>query len=187
MIIKRDIYTFENVELSKKALQGIFLVAFLLGAYLVTTAGLTARDYFGSKKQLHQRRAVLSNLSRESSDLKKMAGQEQGLQEDGVHALAAQLSTWAAENRIKINSLVPDVAEAPQEVEIDGVKLGSWRLGHVLVKGTGDFLDVIEFCQKFRRPHMPVRIDTMKFQSAGSEKAGGVGFELELVIYERSG
>ncbi len=182
------IYCADNVQRAKYAQIGVLVLALVVSGYLGGKTVSSVRQVWKSRKMLSaaQREAVA--LSKTAAQLQKEFGRDGNrplFHNGGVDVFALQMSRWAADQKINVESVTPQGVPTSSDISVDDIKIGAWDAVKVRVEGRGDYFQVLRLLNQFRNPGMPVKLESFAFQSEISGGPDEVRFDLMLTVYER--
>lgn len=184
MIANVKLYSPENVQRARVAQIAVTILAAAISAYLGFAAFTGVRDVWSARSVLTAARLESARLSRQAAAMKRQEAAQPRRNDGGVDLLALQLSRWAAEHNIKVESIAPQGAPNATDVTIDNESLGTWNAVKVRVEGYGDFAGVCAFLDRFRRPGMPVQLESFALQGPADD-TDRISFDLMLTVYGR--
>ena len=185
MMLKNPrLYCPENVEKARYAQIAVTVLAVAVSGYLAISTFSGVRQVWNAQSMLTKERVESAGLSREVSAMKRQQEKMPPRSNGGVDAFALQLSHWAAERKIKIEAVTPQGSPVANDVTVGSANLGAWNAVKVRVEGEGDFPRVKGLLDKFRKPGLPVQLESFAFQSSGND-SDAVTFDLMLTVYER--
>lgn len=185
MMISPKLQTQENVNRLRYARIGVAIISAGLCGFLIVNTVLGLRDIWSAeadlkagRSRIFQLASTLSNMKREQRNLSPMGS-------TGVDSFAVSFASWAREQGVSIQSLVPEGAPSTSKIEFEDADLGDWDAAKIRVKGDADFDKFVGLLRKFRDPEMPVQLESFGLQSGGG--SGTISFELLLTVYEKKG
>lgn len=181
------LYSPENVERARYAQMAVAGVAIALCLFVVVSTVLGVQRVRRTEGEFHQAVSQSRNLSRAAADLRKQAASQAFLSRGGVDAFALQLSRWARENNVDIESISPEGNPGTMEIKLGETKLGTWNAHKVRVNGRGNFMQVMSMLNKLRDPHMPVQLESVLVQGVDSGISGTVSLNALCTVYEKKG
>ncbi len=184
MIRNPKLYSPENVERTRFAQIGVTIIAVAISGYLGYTAFSGVRSVWTARSVLAAARLESGQLSRQASAVERDEAARPKRNDGGVDLLALEMSRWAAEKGVKVESITPQGTPTSSDITIDNASLGAWNAVKVRVEGHGDFSGVCGLLGKLRRPGMPVQLESFAFQGA-SDDSDTVSFDLMLTVYGR--
>lgn len=184
MIANPKLYSPENVQRARIAQIAVTVIAAAISGYLGYTAFNGVRDVWSARRVLTAARLESGRLSRQAAAMKRQEAAQPKRNDGGVDLLALQLSRWAAEHNIKVESIAPQGSPAPSDITVDNESLGTWNAVKVRVEGDGDFAGVCGFLGRLRRPEIPVQLESFALQGA-SDDTDRISFDLMLTVYAR--
>lgn len=185
MMLKNPrLYCPENVEKARFMQIAVTVLAAVVSGYLAFSAFSGVRQVWNAQSLLTKERTESASLSREVSALKRRQEKMPPRTNGGVDAFALQLSRWAAEQNVRIEAVTPQGGPIANEITVGSASLGTWNAVKVRVEGQGDFQHVKDLLDRFRKPDLPVQLESFAFQS-GSNGGDVVTFDLTLTVYER--
>jgi len=182
MIVNPKLYSPENVERTRFAQIGVTILAVGISAYLGFTAFSGVRDVWTARSVLTAARLESGKLSRQVAAMKRAEAARPKRNDGGVDLLALQLSRWAGEQSVHVESISPQGAPTASDITVDNASLGTWNAVKVRVEGYGDYSGVMGLLGKLRRPGMPVQLESFAFQGADGDR---IAFDLVLTVYGR--
>jgi len=185
MLKNPKLYSPENVERARYAQIGVLVFAVAVSGYLAVSTFSAIRQVWKAQGLLSSARLESGNLSRQAATLKSEEAKQPRRHEGGVDVLALQLSRWATEQQVKVESVTPQGAPTASDIAVGNASLGTWNAVKVRVEGHGDYPRVMGLLGRFRDPGMPVKLESFSFQSASAGDNDAVDFDLMLTIYER--
>lgn len=124
-------------------------------------------------------------LSKTAASLQQKDAPRTPLHNGGVDVFALQMSRWAAEQKVNVESVTPQGAPTSSDISVGDVKIGEWDAVKVRVEGRGDYFKVLRLLNQFRNPGMPVKLESFAFHAETSGGVDEVRFDLMLTVYER--
>lgn len=179
------LYSPENVDRARFAQIGVTILAVAISAYLGFTAFSGVREVWSARRVLTAARLQSGQLSRQAAAMKQDEAKRPKRNDGGVDVLALQLSRWAAEQGVTVESIAPQGAPTASDIAIDNASLGTWNAVKVRVEGYGDFSGVVGLLNRLRRPGMPVQLESFAFQGASGDNSDAISFDLMLTVYGR--
>ncbi len=180
-----NVYSPENVERARYAQIGMAVVTAVICLYLVISAALGIQRVQRTEGSLREAVSQSRMLSCTAAALQRKAASQSTQSRGGVDAFALQLSRWARESRVEIESLTPEGAPAQMEVSLGETNLGKWNVYKVRVNGRGDFVSVMNMLKKLREPRIPVRLESVLVQGADAGISGVVSYNILCTVYEK--
>ncbi len=177
------LYTPENVERAKLIHIAVVIVFALVCGFMAISTACKVNEVRRAEALLHSEMQSARKLSRQAALEKKHEEHYSQPCNGGSETLALQLSCWARERGVHIESFTPEGAPAPSEIKVGKAKLGTWNAYKVRVKGRGEFAQIRSLLENFRNPVMPVRLDS--FALTSSDSTGAVDFHMVLTVYEK--
>jgi hypothetical protein len=185
MLKNPKLYSPENVERARYAQIGVLVLAVAVSGYLAVATFSGIRRVWNAQSLLGSARMESGNLSRQAATLKRDEAKQPMRHDGGVDVFALQLSRWATEQGIKVESVTPQGAPVASDITVDNASLGTWNAVKVRVEGHGDYPRVLSLLNRFRDPGMPVKLESFAFQSASAGVNDEISFDLMLTVYER--
>lgn len=182
-----SLYTTANVERASYAGIGVAVIAVALCGYFIISTLLSIQKVTHAERLKSSVALQSATLSREVANLRKQAADQEPGRSGGVEEFAMQVSRWARENRVNVESLTPEGTPTTADIKVDDAKLGVWNAHRVRVEGRGRYSAVKSFLNEFRNPSTPIRLDSFALQTVDSGTVGVVGFNILLTIYEKKG
>lgn len=184
-MINVRLYSPENVDRAKYAQIGMLVLAAAVCGFFAFSAVSSANEIWSAQKALSKEKKDLVNLTRQES---KLHQEEAGLpppSHGGVEEFAVMFANWAQEGNLYIESVVPEGTPTDSEIAVDDIQLGTWTASKVRVRGKGQFTELVALFDRFRKPGMPVSLDSFTLQTADENTVSYVAFELVLTVYEK--
>lgn len=185
MVTVPKIYCTDNVQRAKYAQIGVLVMALAVSGYLGGKTISSVRQVWKSQKMLNAAQEDAVALSRTAATLQRKDAPRMPLHNGGVDVFALQMSRWAADQKINVESVTPQGVPTSSDISVDDVQIGVWDAVKVRVEGTGDYFRVLRLLNQFRNPCMPVKLESFAFQSESSGSPDEVRFDLMLTVYER--
>jgi hypothetical protein len=160
-------------------------LALVLCVYLGVQCGVAVANVSAAKRLLRKTKTEAANLARQFDRERDVEARQKPPPRGGVDFFAVKFDEWAQQERVRIESFVPEGAPTVNEIESDGVKLGTWNAFKVRAKGTGQYEAVIRLLNRFRHSDLPVRLDS--FALYGNSDTGGlsISFDVVITVYEK--
>lgn len=184
-MLSSKLYSSENVARAKYAQMIAVISAAIICGYLLFTTVFGTREIWQSQAMLKRGKTEKFQLAREANQLKAQEAKLTPPANGGVEAFAVELSKWANQRGLQIDSLVPEGAPAASEVTIDNIKLGTWAANQVRIQGQGQFDKFMDLLDQLRRPNMPIQLTSFTLQSPDGVEDAMVSFDLVLTVYEK--
>ena len=185
MMISPKLQTQENVSRLGYARIGVAIISAGFCGFLIINTVLGLRDIWSAEAGLKAGKSRIFQITRTLNDMKREDAHLSEMGATGVDSFAVSFATWAREQGVSVQSLVPEGAPSTSKVTFDDANLGDWDAAKIRVKGDADFGKFVGLLQKLRDPEMPVQLESFGLQSSGN--SGGVSFELLLTVYEKKG
>ncbi len=180
------LYCPENVERVKFAQIGIAILAFAIPAYLGLMTYSDIRSVWHARSTLTAARLESGRLSRQVAAMRRTEEKQPKRTDGGVDMLALQLSRWANELGVRVESITPQGAPMANDVQIDNTSLGKWNAVKVRVEGNGNYSRVVSLINKLRRPEIPAQMDSFLLQGSSNSDSDNISFDLTLTVYGRN-
>ena len=177
------LYSPENVEKARYAQIVVTILAVAISGYLGLSTFLGIRQVWNTQRMLVSTRHESTNLSRKAAALTRKVAKMPRSSDGGIDTFALQLSRWATEQGIDVESVTPQGAPIANDVMIGKENLGTWNMVKVRVAGNGDYARVISLMNRFRNPGLPVQLDSFSFR--GKSESDTINFDLTLTVYAR--
>lgn len=176
--------TIENVERIKYVQIAIAVLSAVICGYFIVSGILSMRDIWTANRSLHNEQAECLRISR---DMKKLRADEAimpHLTDGGMEQFAVEFSEWANERGLNVEAVVPEGTSSENEITVGNEKMGTWNSNKLRVQGSGDFEKLANLLDEFRKPQLPVQLESFSFES--SENCSGVvRFDLVMTVYEK--
>ena len=179
------LYSAQNVDRARYAQIAVTVLALAVSGYLAFTTLSGVRQVCSEQSMLAGEQKETRGLSRQVSALKRQEAKQPSRNDGGVDVFALQVSRWATEQGVRVESVTPQGAPIANEVTMGSSSLGTWNAVKVRVEGEGDFQRVAGLLSRFRRPGMPVQLESFAFQSSSGGSGDAISFDLMLTVYER--
>ncbi len=185
MVTAPKVYCADNVQRAKYAQIAVLVLALAVSGYLGAKTISSVRQVWKSQKMLNVAQKDAVALSRTAASLQQKDAPRMPLHNGGVDVFALQVSRWAADQRVNVDSVTPQGVPTSNDISVDDIKIGAWDAVKVRVEGRGDYFRVLRLLNQFRNPGMPVKLESFAFQSETSGSPDEVRFDLMLTVYER--
>ncbi len=180
-----NLYSPENVDRARFVQMAVAVVAAGICMFVVVSTVLGIQRVQRTERELRDTVSQSRMLSCTSAALQRKAHRQAVLGRGGVDAFALQLSRWAHENRVDVESISPEGTPGTMEVALGETKLGKWNVNKVRVNGRGDFMAVMSMLQRMQDPQMPVQLESVLVQGVDSGINGTVSYNILCTVYEK--
>lgn len=178
-------YTPENVERAKYLQMAVGAVAIAVCLFMLISAVLGVQRVKSDEMALQKAVSQSRTQSCAASTLRRQALRQAALSGGGVDTFALQLSRWAKETDVDVESLSPEGTPGVMDIKMGATELGQWNVHKVRLNGRGDFLHVMALLNKLRDPHLPVQLDSVLLQGVDAGLTGVVSFNVLCTVYEK--
>jgi hypothetical protein len=184
-MISPSFYNVENLGRARTAQIAAIVMTVVVSGFLITTTAMSTRAVWRAEQELRRQKAESVRLSREAAAMRRESETPEISDEGGLETLAVRFASWAVARGVVVESLVPEGPPSPNEVKVGTVKLGTWNLSKVRIKGQGGFPELLGLLEELRNPKMPVKLESFQIQTVEDNRQSGVGFDLLLTVYEK--
>lgn len=178
-------YAPENVRLAKYVQAVSTVVALVLCGYLGIQCVVALSRVSESKSLLRKTKTEAVDLARELAQKRETEARRTPPAPGGVDFFAVKFDEWARQDRVRIESFVPEGSPVAAEIAADGVRLGIWNAFKVRAKGSGEYEQVIRLLNRFRQSDLPVKLDSFALHANSSSGGLLIGFDLVITVYEK--
>ena len=113
---RANLCNMENVRRARYAQIGATVVAACICGYLAITTLATMQEVWSAQRQLRRGKTDVAGLSRQAANERKLESKRPPPSDGGVDSFAVEISRWASERKIRIESFVPEGSPTPAEI-----------------------------------------------------------------------
>ncbi|MGQ9454329.1 MAG: hypothetical protein ACUVRS_08195 [Armatimonadota bacterium] len=180
------LYSRENVPRVKFLQIIVAVITAGVCSYLMLQSFIVVSRSSNTERLLRRAKQNAASLSRELASEREREARKIPHSQGGIDAFAVELDRWARQEGVRVGSFVPEGTPTASEIVVNGLKLGVWNAYKVRVKGSGRYECLMRLLNRFRRPNMPVKLDSFSLQAAShAGDTPAVGFDLVFTVYER--
>lgn len=186
LLFLHRLYSRENISRVKYLQIIVAVITAGVCGYLLLQSFIGVSRSSSAERLLRRAKQNAASLSRELASEREREAHKTPPSQGGIDAFAVELDRWARQEGVRLSSFVPEGTPTASEIVVNGFKLGVWNACKVRIKGNGRYECIMRLLNRFRRPNMPVKLDSFLLQAASySGDTPIVSFDLVLTVYER--
>ncbi len=180
-------YCAENIAKVRSAQFAVMALSAIICIYFISTTIISYRTIWSIEKDLIRERENAADAMKMASESRKSNLSALPQSTGGIEFFAVQISNWARENNLKIDSLTPEGLPCLTEINAGDLRLGMWNANKVRVQGSGGYSQIMVLFEKLLDPRNPLQIESFSLRSNSNENTDRIGFDLFLTVYEKKG